>query len=172
MRAYSSRTVKLVLLLVLSIVAIAVIWITRDSEIEPVPTATPAPVQTVYYATVLPTPASIGESILFPENEMANFAYCEDCYPHIAALYPPETPCATWENGGLQWANLDDRTDMKLGWSAVVWQGPRRFCGFPSPYPDQPAEPPEPEVPDDWLDWTIAATARARVVTPEPTESP
>ena len=176
MRTVSPRAGRLGLL-ALSIVALAlaVIWIAGGSERAAPPTATPAPVQTVYYATVLPTPAEIGNVSFFPENEMANFAYCADCYPHIAALYPPETPCANWENGGLQWFNFDfeERADLKLGWGAAVWQGPRRFCGFPRPYPEKPAIAPEPDdAPDEWMRWIIEATERATQASPAATETP
>lgn len=162
-------------LLALGIVALAlaIIWIAGGSESTTVPTATPAPSQTAYYATVLPTPAELGEASFFPEHEMANFAYCADCYPHIAALYPPETPCANWENGGLQWFHFEDRADLELGWGAVVWQGPQRFCGFPRPYPEKPAIAPEPDyVPDEWMRWVIEATESVSQANPTATETP
>ncbi len=162
-------------LLALSAVALvlALHWLSGGSERAAAPTATPSPVQTVHYATVLPTPAHIGAASFFPEHEMANFAYCADCYPHIAALYPPETACANWENGGLQWFHFEDRADLKLGWGAVAWQGPHRFCGFPQPYPEKPADPPEPDdAPEEWLRWNIEATERAITTTPVPKETP
>ncbi|MCY4107375.1 MAG: hypothetical protein OXG02_11850 [Chloroflexi bacterium] len=155
------------------VLVLVLLWLSGGSERAAAPTATLAPLQTVHYATVLPTPAHIGAASFFPGNEMAKFAYCADCYPHIAARYPPETPCANWENGGLQWFQFEDHADLKLGWGAVVWQGPHRFCGFPQPYPEKPADPPEPDdAPDEWLRWNIEATDSAAQAHPMATATP
>ena len=176
MRAISPRSGRLGLLaLGIVILVLALLWISGGAERAPTATDTPAPEPTLSYPTVLPTPADLGEASFFPENDMANFAYCAECYPHIAALYPPETPCATWQNGGLQWFNLDhlEEATMKLGWGAVIWQGPHQFCGFPQPYPEKPATPPDPEdLPDEWLGWMIEATENAPAAVATATEVP
>ncbi len=134
------------------------------------PDVTPVP-PLVDYPTVYPTPENLGEANFIAEYAMGQYEYCADCYPQIAALYSQGTPCANWENGGLQWFYVEDKTDMKLGWGAVVWQGPYRFCGFPRPYPEKPAIASEPDVLDEWMRWMIAAE-RSLTATPEPTELP
>jgi hypothetical protein len=150
-------------------------WL-RWREEQNFPTSTPTPEPTtipprVIFPTILPTPADTGAASFYPEYALWDYVYCSSCYPQFTALYPLDTPCANWENGGLQWVYLEDTTDMKLGWGAVVWQGPQRFCGFPWPYPEKPAEVPEITAPREWMRWRIEAE-HSPSVTPEPTESP
>ena len=57
------------------------------------PDTTPVP-PTVAFTTVYPTPENLSHANFIPEYAMGQYEYCADCYPQIAELFPPGTPCA------------------------------------------------------------------------------
>ncbi|MCY3836171.1 MAG: hypothetical protein OXF83_07015 [Anaerolineaceae bacterium] len=85
------------------------------------------------------------------QQEMEALGYCPDCYPQFGVAYPEDTPCATWENGGLAWQYLD--AEAVQDWVAGIWQGPWRFCGIPRPYPELPDQEAYVQAPPEWEEW-------------------
>ena len=130
--------------------------------------ATPTAPLEFMMPTVLPPP---NPEILefFPEYVMERYAYDPASYPQYAEVLP-EAPCATWENGGLTWSFLEDTATMKLGWGASLWLPIYRFCGFPLPYPQKPAQTKRENAPREWAIWK--STQMAGTPAPEPTSSP
>ncbi len=134
-------------------------------ERTPTPEPTSSPPEFMM-PTVLPPP---NPEILefFPEYVMERYAYDPASYPQYAEVLP-DAPCATWVNGGLTWSFFEDTATMKLGWGASVWIPIYRFCGFPLPYPQKPAQTKIENAPREWVIWKSTQMAG----TPTPTSSP
>ena len=93
----------------------------------------------------LPTlqpPPVVDRPIYYSEDTLENGAlsFGADLYPAYAEQIP-ESSCATWENGGLNWIYFDRTAPDEQGWFVELKQPDFRFCGFPSPYPEKPAAP-------------------------------
>ncbi|MCY4105192.1 MAG: hypothetical protein OXG02_00570 [Chloroflexi bacterium] len=88
--------------------------------------------------------------VMFSEEWLVRFPYSRTAYAEYAAGLTVDTPCASWENGGITWWDrravswerapeyLAAHPELAVGWDAIVHFPAFRFCGFPEPYPEKP----------------------------------
>ena len=106
----------------------------------PLPTLLPIP------PTLAPPHAGQNSGMGLPEDWLPLYPYDPPAYPQFAALVPADTPCATWENGGLFWMQSGGNPDLPQlpPWTVFVDLERYRFCGVPAPYAEQPEPVPFP----------------------------
>lgn len=113
--------------------------------------AAPAPeLRPEMFATALAMPSRMPTKMMFPEDWLAQLPFSETDYAEYAAGLPADTPCASWQNGGISWwdrsavdwdrapAHIAEYPFEREGWDALVAFPQYRFCGFPAPYPEKP----------------------------------
>lgn len=88
----------------------------------------------------LPPPPHLDRPLLFYEDSIFPYPFVPNAYPAYAAA-APAAPCATWENGGLEWRFFAFSRPARPSWVAFLQQPEFRFCGFPQPVPAKPPKP-------------------------------
>lgn len=104
------------------------------------------------FATLRSMSPGRARGIMFSEDSLEQFPYLPSSYAQYAEALPADTPCATWENGGIRWWDLgpvsfeknpelaEEHPELLEGWDVVVAFPDFRFCGFLAPYPEKPEE--------------------------------
>lgn len=102
------------------------------------------------FATLLRMVRKEHKGIMFPEANLEQFPYSTTAYAKYAAGLAEDTPCASWENGGISWwdpseiswersaVSAIEHPELWTSWHAILSFPRFRFCGFPAPYPEKP----------------------------------
>ncbi|MCY4009140.1 MAG: hypothetical protein OXF22_05255 [Anaerolineaceae bacterium] len=127
-----------VLILAAAVLLLGYVYFRERSE---APTTTPIPTSSRRVLPTLQPPPAVDRPLYYSEDTLESgvLVYGPDLYPAYAEQLP-ESPCATWENGGLNWIYFDRTAPDEQGWFVELKQPDFRFCGFPTPYPAKPTE--------------------------------
>lgn len=138
---------KVIFLAVLGLVALAgLFWFIANRGAEPAL----GELNPEVFATLLQAWPNEGHGIMFPEENLEQFPYSAIAYAEFAEGLAADTPCASWENGGISWwdpsevswerssVSAEEYPELWAGWNAIAKFPSFRFCGFPAPYPEKP----------------------------------